>query len=41
LVEPPRRPCNPTREVEIEQEILTEALVRDDPVSRDDLAQRR
>jgi len=41
LVEPPRRPRNPTRQVEVEQEILTEALVRDNPVARDDLAQRR
>jgi len=38
LLEPPRCACDPTRQVEVEQEILTEALVRDDPVSRDDLA---
>jgi hypothetical protein len=41
LVEPPGRPRNPTRQIEVEQEILTQALLRDDPVSRDDLAQRR
>jgi hypothetical protein len=38
LVEPSRRSCDPTRQVEVEQEILAEASVRDDPVSRDDLA---
>jgi hypothetical protein len=41
LVEPARRPRNPARQVEVEQEILTEAFVRGDPVSRDNLAQRR
>jgi hypothetical protein len=38
LVEPSRCSCDPTRQVEVEQEILAEALVRDDPVPRDDLA---
>jgi hypothetical protein len=38
LVEPPRCSCDPARQVEVEQEILTEAPARDDPVSRDDLA---
>jgi hypothetical protein len=38
LVEPSRCSCDPTRQVEVEQEILAEAPVRDDPVSRDDLA---
>jgi hypothetical protein len=41
VVEPTCRPRNPTRQIEIEQEILTEALVSDNPVTRDDLAQRR
>jgi hypothetical protein len=37
LIEPPRGSCDPTRQVEVEQEILTKALVRDDPVARNDL----
>jgi hypothetical protein len=37
LVEAPRGSCDPARQVEVEEKILTEALVRDDPVSRDDL----
>jgi hypothetical protein len=37
LVEPPCRSCDPARQVEVEEKILTEALARDDPVSRDDL----
>src|SRR5262249_39832391 len=41
LVERARSPCNSVCEVEVEQEILTEAFVRDDPVSRDNLAQWR
>ena len=38
LVEPSRRSYDPTRQVEIEKKILTQALVRGDAVSRDDLA---
>ena len=38
LVESSRCSCDPTRQVEVEQEILAKAPVRDDSVSRDDLA---
>jgi hypothetical protein len=38
LVEPSRCSCDPTRQVEVKQEILAEAPVRDDSMSRDDLA---
>jgi hypothetical protein len=38
LVEPSRRSRDPTRQVEVEEKILTQALVRGDAVSRDDLA---
>ena len=41
MVERPRRSGDPARQVEVEEEILAEALVRDDTVSGDDLAQRR
>jgi len=37
LIEPPRGSCDPTRQVEVEEKILTQALARDDPVSRNDL----
>jgi len=37
LVEFACRSRDPTRQVEVEEKILTQALVRDDPVSRDDL----
>jgi len=38
MVEPPRCPGNPIRQVEVEQEILAEAPVRNDLVSCDDFA---
>src|SRR5439155_9551597 len=41
MVEPTRRPGNPTGQVEVEQEILPEALVSDDAAARDDFAQWR
>ena len=41
VIEPTRRARDPTRQVEIEQKILTEALIRGDRMSRDNLAQRR
>ena len=41
LVEPPCCPRNPTRQIEVEQEILPETLLRGDPVPRDNFAQRR
>jgi hypothetical protein len=37
LIEPPRGSRDPTRQVEVEEKILTQALARDDPVSRNDL----
>jgi hypothetical protein len=41
VVELPCRPSDSPRQIEIEQEILTEAPARADPIARDDLAQRR
>jgi len=41
MVEPACRPGDPTRQVEVEEKILPEAPVRDDPVSRDDFPQRQ
>jgi len=41
LVEPPCRPRNPTRQIEVEQEILPEPLMCGDPMPRDNFAQRR
>ena len=41
MIEPPSGAGDSASEVEVEEEILAEALARDDAVSRDHLAQRR
>jgi hypothetical protein len=41
MVECPGRSRDSTGQIEVEQEILAEALARGDPVSRENFAQRR